>query len=420
MLVFTGNAQVFVKEELKSLVLQSFDFFPAIKESENFVNIAEQKMVLAKTNDPYINADVSYNYLQPKIEIPFSTGPDNETKIVQFVPVHNLGTGVNANYMLFDFGRLKANVDKAKTDLQYAKDNADNARFQLAYQVADIYYGIVYLRNAIAIEDTVLNFLNENKRVIASKLKNGDAIKLDLLSIQANIDAEDNRKIDLRNTLQKQINLLQYTTGINTCNGDSFDFNTTLKQARDVLGEAQINSSDFNLAKDKILMAQSDLAIVKLTDKPSVNVRGGAGFKNGYLPNIGDIRFNYMAGIALSVPIYSGGKTKKQVQLTEALIQQNMLSQQSLINTYKKDIDQVLTDITTNEERIENTGGQIALANEAKALAASRYINGAGTNLEITNASTNIQKAAFSRLQYEYQLCLAKVALARLSGYKFW
>lgn len=418
--LFEGNSQVYVNDELRSLVLQSFGFFPAIKETENFVAIAEQKAALAKTNDPFISADAAYTFIQPKVAIPFSTGPDNESKVVQFVPVHNISTGINANYMLFDFGRLKASLDRAKSDLQYAKDNADNARFQLAYQVVNIYYGIVYLRNAIIIEDTVLNYLSENKHIIESKLKNGDAIKLDLLSIQANIDAEDNRRIDLQNTLQKQINLLHYTTGVTTSGGDNFDFNTPIKQSVDVLGEAQTNAADFNLANDKILQAQSELEMMKLTDKPSVNLRGGAGFKNGYLPNIGDIRFNYMAGIAFNVPIYSGGRTKKQVQITQALVQQNQLSQQSLINTYKKDIDQALTDIATNIERIKNTSAQIALANEAKALAASRYINGVGTNLEITNAGTNIQKAAFSRLQYQYQLCLAKVELARLSGYKFW
>jgi outer membrane protein TolC len=43
---------------------------------------------------------------------------------------------------LLDFGRLKANVDKAKTDLKYANDNVANVQTQLASQVATIYYNI--------------------------------------------------------------------------------------------------------------------------------------------------------------------------------------------------------------------------------------------------------------------------------------
>ncbi len=419
-LILAGSsyAQVAANSELKSLVNQSFGFFPKIREAQSFITIAEQKIDLAKTNDPYVSADASYNFVQPKIEIPFAV--NGETKNLQFVPVHNVNAAVNANYTVLDFGRLKANVEKAKADLLYAKDNAENTKLQLAYQVANIYYGIVYIRKAIVIEDTVLNYLGENKRIIESKLKNGEAIKLDILNIQASIDAEENRKVDLQNALQKQINLLAYTTGVTASNGGSFDFEAPVKQPADALADAQLNAADFLVAKDKILQAQSDVEIAKNVDKPSLSLHGAAGFKNGYVPEIGEIRFNYAAGVTFSVPIYSGGKTKKQVQVATSVVRQNELSKETLSNNYKKDIDQALTDITTNMERIRNTAGQIELADAGKALAASRYINGVGTNLEITNASTNLQRAEFTRLQYEYQLCLAKIELARLSGYKFW
>ena len=45
---------------------------------------------------------------------------------------------------------------------------------------------------------------------------------------------------------------------------------------------------------------------------------------------------------------------------------------------------------------------------------------GMSTNLEILNAITNIQKATASKLQYEYQLCLANIELAKLAGVVFW
>ena len=71
-------------------------------------------------------------------------------------------------------------------------------------------------------------------------------------------------------------------------------------------------------------------------------------------------------------------------------------------------------------ERIKNTGGQIEQAKAAQQLAANRFKSGVGTNLEITNASTNVQRAALTKLQYEFQLCLAKIELTRLMGYQYW
>jgi len=96
------------------------------------------------------------------------------------------------------------------------------------------------------------------------------------------------------------------------------------------------------------------------------------------------------------------------------------LAIETLNSNYRKDIEQALTDLSSNLERIKNTQGQIEEAQYANALAENRFKNGVGTNLELTNASTNLQRAQLTKLQYQYQLCLAKVELARLLGYKYW
>ena len=327
---------------------------------------------------------------------------------------------VGGSYTLFDFGRLKANIEKSKDDIKYAEHNTDYARSQLAKQVSNIYYNVIYFQKAIQIEDSVIAYLNDNKRIVESKLKNGDAIKLDLLSIQSQLDAEQNRRVDLQNYLQKQQNLLQYTTGVNAMAGAGFDFDIPQKALAEIVAEAQINNPEFLLANDKVKQAQNEIAIARLGTKPSVNVGANAGIKNGYVPNVNEMKFNYAAGISLKLPIYDGNRTKQQVKLSETVLNQQKLAIETLNSNYKRDIQQALIDIQSNQERINNTKGQIEQAQTAQVLAASRFKNGVGTNLEITNASTNVERAQFSKLQYEYQLCLAKVELVRLLGYKYW
>lgn len=412
---FSAGAQASVNNELKGLINQSFSYFPKLKEVEHIISTAEEKVTLTRLNKlPEVTADASYAYVRPKIEIPL--GGEN----FQFAPVHNVSGAVNATYALLDFGRLQANINRAKEDLQYARHNADYVKSQLANQVAIVYYNIVFLQKSIGIQDSVLNYLNENKRIVESKLKNGDALKIDLLNIQASIDNEENRKVDLKNNLQKQLNLLEYTTGTSHNQGKAFDFDLSLTDANSALGQAQANNLEFVLAKDKIKQAQGDLAIAKTAEKPTVGLKAGAGIKNGYVPYIADMRFNYMAGVGISVPIYNGGRVKQQQKLQENIIKQNEMAVESLSSNYKKDIAQAMTDIATNLERIRNTQGQIAQAKAAQVLASNRFNNGAGTNLEITNASTNVQRAELTKLQYEYQLCLAKVELSRLMGYQYW
>ncbi len=411
------QAQVQVNNDLKNLINHSFGYFPKLKEAENTIITAEDKIALIETSkNPNVSAEGSYLYLAPVPTIALPGSP----QLFKFAPNHNFNTAVNAHYILADFGRLKANVDRAKTDLQFAKDNIQLLKTQLAYQVATIYYNMVYLQKAISIQDSVLNFLNENKKVVQSKLKDGEALKIDLLNIQANIDNEENRKVDLKNSLQKQINLLNYTTGTNAVAGNNFDFNLLNVSNQVALDSSVNNNLDFKIAKDRIDQANGDIAITKLNDKPNISMNGGLGFKNGFIPDIYKFQFNGLAGVTLNVPIYSGGKTKQQVKLQEHLVQQQQLAYESLNANYKKDIAQAMTDIQTNIERIGNTQAQIDQAKYAQDLAAIRFKNGVGTNLELTNSSTNVQRAEFSKLQFQYQLCASKLELAKLMGYQYW
>jgi outer membrane protein TolC len=57
---------------------------------------------------------------------------------------------------LYDFGRIKANVEKAKTDLKYAQHNVDYAKSQLANEVAVIYYNIIILKKALQLKTVPL------------------------------------------------------------------------------------------------------------------------------------------------------------------------------------------------------------------------------------------------------------------------
>ena len=171
-----ASAQVPVNNELKGLIGQSFGYYPRVKEAENQIDIAQKRLEVTKTNLPTVDLNGSYEYVQPKITLPLEI--DGHTEDFQFAPVNNLNANVGAEYLLYDFGRLKAAVDRSKTDLKYANDNVANVQEQLASQVATIYYNIIYFRKAVAVEDTILNYLNNNRTIAENKLKNGDAIKL--------------------------------------------------------------------------------------------------------------------------------------------------------------------------------------------------------------------------------------------------
>ena len=81
---FNSTAQTTAPKELKSLAEASFNHFPKIKEAENLVEIASEKIKLVTLNkQPDVTADAGYTYIRPKIELPI-----NGEKF-QFAPLNN-------------------------------------------------------------------------------------------------------------------------------------------------------------------------------------------------------------------------------------------------------------------------------------------------------------------------------------------
>lgn len=407
--------------DLKTLINQSFTYFPQFKELGQAVDVEQQRILLAKSAGlPSVQATGSYRYMDPVSQISIPSG-DNMLSF-QIMPKNNYNTSVDASYTLWDFGVVKAGVDRAKAGLEYAQDNLQFNQNQMAFQVSSIYYQIAYLKDAIAIQDSVINFLEVNKKDTEVKFKNGDALKYDVLSIQSSIDQEGNRKIDLQNNLNKQYALMEYATGARIkANSSNFVFPVqNVYDLNEAVAEAQNNNPEFRLIKDRIKQAEAELKVSQSNGKPSLVMSGGTGFKNGFTPDIDQFRYNYSAGVTLNIPIYQGGRARKQVRLSQSQLAQSKFSEESLSNTYRKDIQQAMIDITSNTSSLVNSARQVGEAKEAQKLAHSRYKNGIGTNLELTNASTNVQRAELTNLQYKYQLCVAQLTMAKLRGLKYW
>jgi outer membrane protein TolC len=404
-------AQSLINGELKNLLNQSLQYFPKVKEVQQSVQLAEDKLTLTELNKyPDITMDASYAYVQPKIEVAFGE------KTFQFAPVHNVSGALNGTYTLFDFGRLASNIQKAKLELQTSKHVAEQLKHSLFFQVSQLYYQIIYAKKAIEIQNQVLLLLTENKTIIETQLKNGNAIQLDLLTIQSKIDNELNRKIDLETNLKKLLNLLNYATGVATISESQLSISLKNYTTDEAMQMALIHNPSIAIAKDKVNVTKADVAITKLNERPYVGMKASVGSRNGYLPQINDPRFNYNAGIGFSVPLFNGGKIKQQIKIQErslALSETNVVAQ---IHDFEKDIQAALIDIQSNQARIKNAATQIEQAALAQKLSVSKLKNGTATPIEITSTNADYQRALLNQLQYQYQLCNAQLELIKLMG----
>lgn len=407
-----ANAQT--NSELKSLINQSFNYFPRIQELQKASEVSAIRVKQAWSNyQPNVSGIAQYNYLTPISHKDFGGGD------FKFQPNNNYNFNVGVTQPIWDFGKTNAQIAKAKTELLSATTNIEQAKAQVAAQVASVYYSMIYLKKAIAVEDSILNFLNENKKIVESRIKRGDALQIDATNIQSNIDLEENRKVDFINQLQKQKALMEYTSGASTEPTISeFDFPSFTDGA--IADYAKQNNFDLKLATQRTISSEMDLKYAQNTRFPLLTFVGGAGYKNAYQPDINPLIFNYALGFNLSVPIYSQGKTNQNIQMARTSVEANHLAVKTAENNLRRDMAQVQADISSNEDRIKNSEGQVKYAKEALTLTQSRYKQGVATHLDLLNSSSNLQRILLNQIQFQYQLCAARIEQARLLGWKYW
>ena len=346
------------------------------------------------------------------------------TREIQFMPNHNLNVGVSAGYGLYDFGKTDLTIRQAQENVLSARHTLELNRHNLAYQIAQLYYTIAFLEKSKQVQQDVIQTSESVLKQISQRVQNGDALEFDIVSQQVKLKLAQNRKVDFQNQIDKQKITLSYLTGLPVSEIASADLALTLdphlptKEALTQLFNA--NNKDVQLAKDRIKSAETEVAIAAKAHLPTLMLTGSAGEKNAYMPNVNQLRFNIAAGLSVTVPLYAGKRYDIQRKAALVNLEATKYNLEAVNATLQKDVEMVLTDLKSNEQRLENVRIQVTQAERALALAQNRLQNGTITAVELDNAQTSIEEARLAELTYQFQWFINQLELKRLTGDEFW
>ena len=411
-----------VPADLKHFVEQTFQKYPKVGEMKEMVNLNEAKVGLGKTAYlPTAMGDLSYRlqYPTPAIEFPSSSGQIQQIKIQ---PADNYNASIMLVQPLIDL-RVNSLLNKAKSDLDISKDNLDGFKITLAYQVAQIYYSIIFLNKSLIVQQEQINLLQSTLQQIKVKVKNGDALNYDLVSTEVKYANAGNFYTDLKSQLDKQYNILGMLTGnpgkdyLNELNFNS----TVFRLMTDSLSQLAFrNNPEIRIAGDKIKSTGWDIVSAERIHLPSMNLLTGLGYKNGFMPNIDAVNFNYFVGVGVTIPIFSAARPGFQRKLAVINHDASKLALETQKLTLNKDLLNALDDIHKNQKKLASADTLIKQAQLAQVLATDRYKFGVITNLELLTAVSNFKEAQLGQLQFEYNLLLSRMDLCRLAGIRWW
>ncbi|RZK14985.1 MAG: TolC family protein, partial [Hymenobacter sp.] len=147
---------------------------------------------------PQITGSAVYTRLDPVSKVAFG----NET--LSFVPNNNFDAHITAQYELYDFGKRTASTNLARSQVQTAQDNIIVARRDLAFNAAQTYYNILFMRESIRVQDQQIASLVAHRNDMQKRVDAGVSTKFDVTTTDVRITQAQNTKLDLQNQLRNQ------------------------------------------------------------------------------------------------------------------------------------------------------------------------------------------------------------------------
>jgi len=421
------SAQEKTDETLKQLVRSAIEYAPKIKEQQQMVSIGDYRTKVQESAlKPQIQSEIGVTRIDPVAKATFGTTS------LQFQPNMNYNANIGANYVLYDWGKQAINIEKSKLETELSKTGVEGLKNIYAYQVANLYYGIIYTQKAIEVQKEQLKLVEDNGKIIGDRLKQGDALDYDQVTIQVRYKNAETRLSDLQSQLERQYIYLSSLIGKDAHgvipNNADFNLGLASLSTEEALNQAQNSNFDLKTLKDRDLIAEREVKIAKMGSAPYIAANASLGLRNGYLPRINgeippisdDFKFGSTVGVKLTIPVYSGNKTAHQTEI--ARLNREMLKYTAEVTNQnlKRDLEAAQNDYNTAKNKLDLSERNVFQAQYALKLANARFKNGVITNVEIEASQTALRESQLTQLQYQYQMSIAQLELNRLTGIKFW
>jgi len=255
----------------------------------------------------------------------------------------------------------------------------------------------------------------------------GVSTKFDVTTTDVRITQAQNTKLDLQNQLRNQqvqlARLLHKPQQADIPVRGRLSYEPQPVNLENELTKAATNRPEVKLAKDAEATAELQARLIDRSNMPSLGVGAQVGGKNGYiLPNVAitDIRFNTVGVAQLSVPIYDGGRNRKQRVEAAASYRATQARTQDTQEQIRADVRQAVNNMEFSQARFDNAVQQVTQATDALNRARGRYQYGVGQNLDVLDAETQLAQARLARAQAMYNYTLGQYQLRRATGEQIW
>lgn len=400
---------------LKDIIRTVITTHPTVKVAQEAIYNADSRIGLAKTGyNPEIDLTGSYANLGPVTKL---TIPDMGT--FQLYPANNYSAAVNYRQVVYDWGRTRQNIDFENQNKAINEQTLEQVKQRLSFIAVNYFYTLLFLQSAIKIKEEQLVALNEHLAQINKMMETGSATEYQVLATKVRISSIESQRVDLVAALTAQ------QASMNSLIGSDQSTNPVVRTeltseppvlpSDSLLTFALHNRDEVKLNHERTSLAELRYGMVKLVNKPTLNLIASGGAKNGYVPYLQEIKANYVVGVGIRVPIFDGSKNKYNLlQARSAITSLSYESEYTKRNVSNELIDAEVY-MLASEKKVSQYNLQLEQAIKAYSLAETSFKAGVITNLDLLDSNTSVSESRLlllkAKIDYTASIYKLKAAL---------
>ena len=380
---------------------------PSIVAAQGAISANQSKIGQAEAQYyPQADASASFNRLSP-----------GNTAFGAVLRSHEqYAAGITVNQRLYDFGKVATQVEIQKTTLDSARSDLASTEDRVVFNVKLAYYDMLKAAKNIEVASETVKQFGQHLEQAKGFFEAGLKPKYDVTKAEVDLSNAKLNLISIKNGLSLARVVLNNAMGVPEAPTyeivDNLRFSPFLVPFDKALAMACDGRPDLKSLLLKKRAAEQGVELARKGDSPYLSGNASTSYSGDTL----SMDPGWSVGVALSVPIFNGYRTKYQVSEAQANVGILAAQETTLRQAIHKDLQQGYLNLQEAEERIASTKLSVHQAEENFEIASGRYEAGVGAPVEITDAYVLLINAKTNQIQALYDYRIAQTLIEQSIG----
>jgi outer membrane protein TolC len=319
--------------------------------------------------------------------------------------------------------QLWKSLQLSAMDVELAVEQARSSRIDMVEQVSKAFYQVLLAKDSYNVYKRVYDNAVENHKIVEKRYSVGQVSEYDFIRSQVTVSNAEPNVFGAENSIVLALWQLKALLGVDLdmnvdCAGSLADYESAMTSQINMDGTLADNTTMKQFDIQESMLEQS-LKLKRAANLPSlaasINYQFTAMDESFALAHY---RWNpsSTAALALSIPIFSGGKRRADINQAKIDLSKIQLQRENTERQLRTAIMSYYSNMQTNLKQYHASSQNIATAKRGYDIAVKRYEVGGGTLLDVDNSQLAYTQAELSRSTSIYEYLINKVSMDKITG----